>query len=243
MNQTHLVAFGAGAVLTIAVQTGTATLRAPDTDPILVHAGETRTIGGAPSSHAGDADRAEPRLRAAIPSGEAPAMTIARLQSEINALQTELQAARATGAIARGQLELEQGPASPWPADVPPPFHQAALDAQLRQLIADHPGTQLTALDCAEFPCIAVLQPYDATEGWQDRVRPVVDALSKEVGPNDLAINVTAMQDGDKKIGLMGFAIAPEHTLGDGKPVDTRTRWRTDTMLQELGRSALEETP
>jgi hypothetical protein len=237
MDRTHALSAAAGAALTIAVQAGTVTLRAPGAEPVVVQAGETRTVGGqGPEAIM----VARPHAQAPIPASEPPSATIARLEGRVAELEQQLALAAATSAVARGQLEVEQGHPSLWPDDVPEAFRESAVTAAFRASIATHPGTELVSVDCAEYPCIAVLKPADATEGWQNRMRPIIDAISATAGPADLSVSASAMEDGDKHVAFMGVALAPENALRDEAGLDTRTRWRTDTLLQDLGRSELE---
>lgn len=237
MNRSHALSAAAGAALTIAVQAGTVTLRAPGTAPVVIQAGETRTVGGqGPEALA----LTRPSAPAPIPASEAPAATILRLEGRVAELEKQLAQAAASSAVARGQLEVEQGHPSLWPADVPATFQEAAVTAAFRASIASHPGTELVSVDCAEYPCIAVLKPAEATEGWETRLRPIIDEISASAGPADLSVSATAMEDGGKRVGFMGVALAPENALRDEAGLDTRTRWRTDTLLQDLGRSELE---
>lgn len=237
MNRSHALSAAAGAALTIAVQAGTVTLRAPDTAPVVLQAGETRTVGGpGPEALA----MARPTAPAPVPVAEAPAATIHRLEGRVAELEQQLAMAAASSAVARGQLEVEQGQPSQWPADVPETFREGAVTAAFRASITHHPGTELVSVDCAEYPCIAVLKPADASEGWQARVRPIIDEISATAGPADLSVSASAMEDGDQRVAFMGVALAPENALRDEAGLDTRTRWRTDTLLQDLGRSELE---
>jgi len=237
MDRTHALSAAAGAALTIAVQAGTVTLRAPGTDPVVVQAGETRTVGG----QGPEAIMVlRPAAQAPIPASEPPSATVARLERRVAELEEQLALAAATSAVARGQLEVEQGHPSLWPDDVPAAFRESAVTAAFRASIATHPGTELVSVDCAEYPCIAVLKPGDATEGWQSRMRPIIDEISAAAGPADLSVSAAAMEDGGKNVAFMGVALAPENALRDEAGLDTRTRWRTDSLLQDLGRSELE---
>lgn len=95
--------------------------------------------------------------------GESP------LLSELAALQIELEAARAADVLSEGQEHAEIGAPQEWSDDVPDAFGEEAVEAYLSSLVAKIPGAVLVGMDCAEYPCAAVLAfaGEDAYQGYE----------------------------------------------------------------------------
>lgn len=236
MDRTHVAAAIGGAVVTVGVLAGSAVVIRPGVD-VAVAAGDRWT--SAPPAAA--APPAGPR------EGEAPAATIARLSRELDAARADLAAAEAAlgearlgATVAQGQLAFERGEPVPWPDDLPDGFRPAAYEATVRAEVAKIPGATLLDLDCAEFPCIAIIQSPSTEPGWPEHLRPITDALAAGARVNT-SLSASQWNDGQRDVAAAAVAVSPE---GHGGPdVDTRTKWRAQAALEDAGEALMHPAP
>ncbi|HMV66940.1 MAG TPA: hypothetical protein PKA64_08830 [Myxococcota bacterium] len=236
MDRTHGLAALAGALVVVTVERGQAIVRADGAEEIVVPAGETHVVRGGRAAVAMAPEAAAP----IVPEpGEAPSRTIERLQARVGELEAELREARQAGGIARGQLEVEQGTPSRWPDDVPDVLRPAAFEQTVRDAVTRLGGAVVETVDCAEYPCIAVIRPVDLTEDWPRRLKVLGDDLIPSLDDPSTSINVSRFGDGDKEAGLMAIAVARHGELERGTPVNQRTDWRGQSIIEGLAEELL----
>jgi hypothetical protein len=238
MDRTHVLAALAGALVVVTVERGTAVLHPANADEIVVAAGETHVVRSGRSDGAPAPVPASPAPITPRP-GETPLQTIARLQERVGQLEAELTTARQAGGIARGQLEVEQGAASPWPDDAPAELKPDAFEATVRAAVAKVGGAVVETVDCAEYPCIAVIRPLELTEDWPKRFKGLGDGLIPSLTDPSTSINVSRFGDGDKEAGLMAIAVGRKGELERGSPVNQRTDWRGQVIVEGLAEELL----
>jgi hypothetical protein len=223
----------AGALVTVAVYEGSAVVHAaPGDRGVVVGPGETHQTG---------APRAAP---SADLSPEARQQNIARLEADLAAAQQALAEAKFEGALTRGQLVAMQGKPSEWPSDIPADLGPERFRAELEKQLEGVPDIRVTDVDCDEYPCIAAIE-YTGT-GDDDWHEPIGDAvrgwLEQVLGPDDLSLslNNSRFRDGDRDARYMVFGA---HTEGRDSDVGTRTEFRMDALVDELGQRLTESKP
>ena len=233
MDRSHAAAALVGALVTVTVYEGTALVFRPDGEPLRVEAGMSRTVSGQP------APPVQPRGArvAALPAG---ADEVTRLRAEVADLQDQLAAASMSGAVARGQLALEQGTPVPWPDDVPEALRPAAFEATVRAaLVSSGVAADLEQVDCGEYPCLAILRPRSLDGDLGAAIKPFVAALEPVVPDVAAALIGTRFQDGDKEVGLVAVALGAPGDLETGGDVGRRTEWRAGTIARDLAEEAM----
>ncbi len=210
MYRSHLIAFAAGAALTLVVEHGEA----------LVTNGGAENVVSAGSSYPVPQREPSPGEGGAAPSEvEALRQENQRMSERVAALER----VAAPGAGSPGAVSP-----IPWPELVPPglaaaPFRQLAADAA-----AEVEGAELVEVDCAEFPCIAVYRtPED---------RDVGDAL-RAVFEGELATGTSlshmAMVDDDGSGPVVVHVLAAVPPTPD-EGLRTRLRERGEAQAQAL---------
>lgn len=213
----------AGAAVTVAVMRGAATLAPPDEDPIVVRAGERRTV--APDERVAETSATLPP-RPRLPDGATAAQRIASLEAEVVDLRAKLAEVEFTHAVARGQLLAEQGEPLPWPEDLAEYLRPDAFETMIRENVATIPGLTVHSIDCSEFPCIAALRASDPAEGWEDRLRTLPPAIS----PGEELGVWMAITGGDVKGTTVGMALMPGE---GGEELSRRIEWRSRALLED----------
>ncbi len=216
----------AGAAVTVVVYEGSAVVRAsPGAEPMTVNAGETHRIpGDAPIA-------ATPR------TPEERRLDVARLEAELEAAEKALAEAKFEGALTRGQLQAVQGVPSEWPKDVLPAVSPERFKAELEAQLADVPDVEISHVDCEEYPCIAAIRYTGASsdDSWQ---KPIGDSvhgwLEGVYGPDGMSIstNTSRFRNGDKSA---SYVIFGAHSGDDAPDVGTRTEYRIDGLVDDLG--------
>jgi ferric-dicitrate binding protein FerR (iron transport regulator) len=214
-----------GALVTVWVASGQVVVEDAEGTPVVMTAGERRTF---------DAPAAGEAPRDGVPAGVAPGSPehVAALEAELAGLRAEVQRLQFSETLARGQLASLQGRPIPWPTDVAEAYRPAPLEASLRALVAKHPGLSLEALDCSEFPCVAILQTDGPIEPWKDRLSTLPKELTGD-DPADVMMMISQSDDGETSKGAVTLAIAPEDTLGDSE-IGQRTKYRGETLAGEV---------
>lgn len=223
MNLNTLGGGALGALLTVTVYEGRALLTPDEQAPITLAAGQTQKLGGSAESEPlpGTLKPGEPRPLVganptATPSG-------AQLQEELGRLRLENQ-------MLRGQLQAVEGSPQPWPANTPAQMRPEGYKALLSSLLDE--SEALIALDCEEYPCVALVEmPPDSKHG-EALVQEVQDALAPSAGEEMSAVVMAREQDdGEGPRGVLAFAIAPGDSFG--REVAQRTRTRAELLLNE----------
>lgn len=224
MQRSTWMAGLAGAAVTVLVYEGTAVVKAsPGAEPVVVHAGEKRVIGQPPA-----AAPATPEQRAA---------DVARLEEELTKAKQDLAAAQFEGALTRGQLTALQGNPSEWPTDVPARARPERFQAELEARLKDHPELKVDRVDCDEYPCIAAVKYLGDAES-DEWAKPIADdarAFMKDLYGSDglsMSVNTSRFQDADESAAYVIFG-ATEPDVGED--VGTRTSYRIDGMVKDLG--------
>lgn len=210
-----------GAAVTVWVDQGTAAV-GPVNEQVVLTAGEQRTVQGPAPERAPSATR------------ELPAdATVEELRAEVRSLEAEVERLRFSEQLARGQLAGMQGEAVPWPEDVPAAFRAESLGRALEDVAAKYPGLQVDTLDCAEFPCVAILKTDGPLDAWKGRLQQIPEALQATTGASgDVMMSISQSEDDGVSKGAVMLAVAPEDTLGDSA-VGQRTKFRGETLLSE----------
>lgn len=218
----------AGALVTVAVYEGKATLDLGD-GPVVVEAGDSRTI--VPER------RVVARAVVDDPS-LTPEQRVAALQAENAALRAELEEAKFTGAVARGQVAATQGEPIAWTDDVPAAYRPDAFEATLRAEVGKVPGFKVDTVDCSEYPCIATIVAANAGPNWQDQAKGVAEAISDTLpdGAGTWLAMMAAEDDAGVTTGGIGMSFTPrgDKELGANDAVRTRVDFRGQSLLKDL---------
>ena len=235
MNKAVVIAATTGAIVTIAVYQGTATIHDANAATITVAAGEVHRT----AATATDSSRE-------VPSDEDPDQTIARLRRDLEQAQADnaqLRQDAFAGALARGQLAAYQGTATEWPSDVPADFTPAHFEAELLARLEGIDDVEIAAVECEEYPCVAALRFLGEGEAntWNDTVGASVrDWATASLGEENLSISVNQSRfrfdDHEARYGIFGVFAAEEH-----EGVKVRLEHRIDQLVDELGEQSAEE--
>lgn len=216
MQTSHILAAAAGALLTIAVYEGQAVFDSPE-GPIVVAAGETRTIPGAP-----------PPAAPAAPGAPAPSddPEKAALQEKVAALELQL-------AMARGQLNVLEGTPQPWPDDLPEGLRPSGFEATAAAIAAELPGVTLAQIDCEEYPCIAYFQTSQPNADWERQLTEGFRQRFGEDGGVWQMGSVVQRSDG-APLGVSSLAFSLGATQEEGQNIGVRLRTRTEPVMEQL---------
>lgn len=227
MDRKSIAGALAGSVVTVTVLQGVAWLKPADAAPVEVREGETRRVGE-PA-----ADAASERIVHATAAPEATP------EERVATLERELDRAKLERAMAVGQLRRYEGVAQAWPADVPAAWKPDAFEGFLRQRVAAIPDAEIVALDCEEYPCIALIRSHSEAQDWQDRLMPMHDGLEAAGFGEDLHVVGMGrhMQTDAADVRLYGFAVTP---AGEDDTVRQRVRFRTDAALEDAAQQMIE---
>jgi hypothetical protein len=233
-------AAAAGAVLTVAVYEGSAVIYDAEASPTVLQAGETHATGPTTPAAAPRGIPVPPERP--LPAGATEAQTIAHLRDRVDELEEALQQAEFTGALAQGQLVAHMGEPQQWPDDVRPELQPDLFEERLNAALEANPEANLVELDCSEYPCIAVIEPHTLDDDWEDTLRTVPEAMAEGLEDVGLSVFAAKMNGDDGEAGFMGFVVAPKEDSDRDSEVGARTHYRTDALLEELGRQAMEGT-
>lgn len=188
--------------------------------------GATRRLQAGERAWVGAAQQADPSAR--IAALEAELVDLRRAHGEVVAHSTEMTAA----------LRKAEGAPVPWTPDIPAPFRAEAFGRALQEAFPDGGPVVLDALDCAEFPCLAVLAPNPEHGGDAPDLQAALRAFAQDVGrwgDGDLGVLAAASEsvepDGSATSRL-AFAIAPGGRLGPGGDLGPRLDWRCEALLE-----------
>lgn len=223
MNPTNVVAFGAGALVTVAVTQGMAWIEGPGEPQLIeVPAGTERTLRGA----------AQPPPSRGVPTPAVdptapPAEQIASLEAAIEQLTFERDALR-------GQLAVAGGEALAWPESLRPELRPDRFSATLSAML-EGSEYQVADVDCSEYPCLAVFDlgtaenPMAAAQEMAAQLRAGAESV---LGDDDIGMGVqieaVESDDGPANM-LMGVSLGS----GDADPRDARVNGRLTDLLEQ----------
>lgn len=150
-------------------------------------------------------------------------------------LRKEIEALTATNALLRLQLPEALQPPSAWPLGaIPARYGADGLPATAQGWLAGRTDTRVDALDCSEYPCIAVLR-YDGqaggdAKGWMaDLTAHVLRTVEQdwpEARPRTLSRSMRAAgYDGRYvAVGLLGPPQHPDRLTHRFEVLDVETR-------------------
>ena len=183
---THGLAAAAGAVVTITLISGTATVIA-DGEPVPLVAGEVRSFGGP----AVPSVRDEPRV------SHEGAARVAELEAELDAVREALGQERFAKILMKGQLEAERGVPTEWPVDLDPRLGAVGFPGELERLVAGIPGLSVATTDCEEYPCIAALEYTGEDPEYMRTVGERVGAWAREPLDGKVSLAMSNLEDGE----------------------------------------------
>ncbi len=242
MNRTHLLSALAGAVVTVTVLQGAAVLRADEAAPVVVETGQSHTVGApaAPAPPAA-ATTAEPQRRVVVRTpGASPEAREAMLVEEIGRLRGELEQARVSAALSRGQLESLEGSPQEWPDDVPDVYRPAAFEAAVERALEEVPFGDLEIMDCNEYPCFAVIRSHDTGDDWQIPVDDFVGLLRDSAEGEDTGVmqHMSGFGRDGQEYRYAGLSFGPKDSQDDREVLD-RTGYRVESAIKGLLEDAL----
>ncbi len=134
-------------------------------------------------------------------------------------------------------LRSAEGAPVPWTPDIPVAFRAEAFERALQDAFPDGGPVVLDALDCAEFPCVAVLAPNPDLEGDAPDLQAALRSFAQDEGrwgQGDMGVWAAASEsvepDGSSSRRL-AFAMAPGGRLGPGGDLGPRLDWRSEALL------------
>ncbi|MCB9778474.1 MAG: hypothetical protein H6742_07925 [Alphaproteobacteria bacterium] len=228
-----------GALLTVAVYEGSARILPDDGSAAVdIAAGQERTVS-LPVGAVDDRTGGTVPARALDPRSTDD---VAVLRDEVARLQQENESLRLENALVRGSLAAHQGEAVPWPDDAPAALQPRAFEDAVRAAVDRADGLDLLAVDCDEFPCLAILRSADAGPDWAERVQAVPQGLAEELG-GDEPLSVMAMARGEvdddgNEVMLSAFALLPSQ--GDPRALGPRIDYRAEGLMEGLAEDAKE---
>lgn len=213
MDKTHFLAALAGAGVTLAVLEGTALVQPAGADPFTLSAGETRAVEPTPT-----AAEDQPKPARATPD---------QVARELAALKLE-------HALTLGQLRALGGSASPWPEKLPEGYRPANFEAFVRERVAALPAASVVAIDCDEYPCIAVVRSHDPSDRWSEALTELHDDLDGAAyGEGTNVVGLASVDDrGQGPVKLYAFSVLPGDEGGPSPEVRSRLEVRVRGNLE-----------
>lgn len=226
----HALAAAAGALVTITVYEGTATVQGTDAPSVTLEAGGSRSFGG-------------PTVTSPPSAGPAPVeqpdpARVAELEEELDRLREELGQERFAKILMKGQLEAERGLPTEWPADVSAQMSAEGFPDALAELAARIPDVELVQTDCEEYPCVGALRYTGQEAGmeWMQQASREVKAWVEAGMGDQVSLNMSGLADGDD-------ADASRYMMF-GAHADERgsnTSQRLGRRMEELGTRLIDE--
>lgn len=227
---THIGAVAAGALITVAVYEGTASITDSDGSTVVVHPDSPVTVhsgGPAPSAIV-----ATPRVELAEPTSSG--RSVEALQQRIAELERENEGLAMVATLAQGQLAVVGGEPVEWPQTVPAYQEPERFEAAVLEATAQIPGASVLDIDCREYPCIAHidLDPNEAgtVTDWSAYIEPIGSSLTG--GEEDVGVMAMVNQsDGDNgQSSTLSMALSDDD--GEGA-ADQRVESRVREFYQE----------
>ena len=225
---THAAALATGAIITVTVYEGTASVRQPDTPSAqVVTPGTPLTLGtpeAAPAQAATPSTRPE-RIDAARLDD------IATLRQAVAQLQDENDVLRMQATFAEGQLAAIEGEPVAWPSSPHPKMQPDAFTAAIEAAVMDIPNAALLEVDCDEYPCIAHIDiPPEHIDALPTLIDPLSDAIAGEEDDPGMMVLVNETDDGTGPTTTMSVALSEDAGEGPDPRIEQRTRNFTDGM-------------
>ncbi len=129
-----------------------------------------------------------------------------------------------------GQLRALGGEATPWPEDTPPAYSAESVRSLLEQAVVARGLGSLVAMDCDEFPCLALVEQDALSEGWMDTVRSAIGERMGESYPEgtELGLWTEIEGSGEAQRGRVAVAVTPP---GQGDEVGMRLNTRARDLM------------
>lgn len=234
MNRAHLLSALAGAVVTVTVLEGAAVLRPDEGSAVVVETGQSHTLGAPVAPATAAAADASERVVVQMP-GAAPAERERMLTAEIGRLSGELERARVTASLTRGQLQGQEGTPQPWPEDLAEIYRPAAFEAAIDSALAEVPFGDLEILDCSEFPCFAVVRSHDVGDDWEKPVDEFAGLLRAGAEGEQTGVmqHLSGFNLGDQQFRFAGLSFGPKGGADDPDLLG-RTSFRVESAIEGL---------
>lgn len=148
--------------------------------------------------------------------------------------EAALQEAELRARLLQGQVNALQGTPTPWPDDLSAGHQPEAIRQMLVRAVVERGLGTLAAMDCDEYPCVALIQRQAAPSDWVEQVK---SALSPELEAGylpqtGLGLWANSSGEGDAQQGQIAVAIVPAG--GDGN-AETRLNTRARDLLEVGG--------
>lgn len=213
-----LLGAGAGAVATIAVLGGWATVTTPEG----THHLEADTVWSPPQPEAHRPIPARPPL--AIESGEPLDEQLAHLRRELEALTTENE-------LLTQQLYQAAAIDVPWPEELHPFFRSNAIEQVLSEELPLQDGLSLRELDCSEFPCLIALEYAPHLSQSTIEALGLIQAFLSRAREHDLALHTAGHLSGGAQTYYVWTLLPSE--LAD-PALKQRIRQRSEDLVGNL---------
>ncbi len=175
------------------------------------------------------------------PASPPPANLPAAL-ARIDALEREIAALELERDLQAGALVQVEGQPQPWPEGLHPAYAEPAFTRTVQAALAADPELELLGVDCAEYPCIALVRSFGDEGGAGPKA--LGERLGEQLaaqGLSDPGVGLWVSREqgpeGTEPLTLVGVALNdPAQTPPDNR---TRTDWRigewTAQIADELG--------
>lgn len=228
MDKNHLLAAAAGSAITVVVLQGSAVIwpDAADTEPVHVAEGQTHTVGEARRT-------AEVRR----PAAAAPDRLDPETAAYISELEDKVAALSFENSLVHGQLETHRGTPVEWPAEVSALVSPEGFTATIEDVLANHPGLTLEAIDCAEYPCIAKITASGTEDDLRGHVQDLNASLQAQIPDDEVGLMLSAgisknddHPDAEGDLVLQVATMEEGDSGQDGNPVHERLQHRMREM-------------
>lgn len=215
----------AGVLVTVGVIEGRVWLDGDDGTARAWEAGQRVRLPGAVASGRSSGEIVVPS-DTEVP--EAAAATVADLRAEVEALRQAL-------ALREEEAKAVEGAPSPWPDALPAPFRPEGVEAALREIVTAVPGLVYEGVDCAEYPCLALLRASEKPEGWEQALEAAANAAYARQGIEDVGLGLWGHWDrrdaGDVLFAGLAFVDPAHHD----PEIARRSDWRMRGWFEALG--------
>jgi hypothetical protein len=147
--------------------------------------------------------------------------------SEIARLRELAAEMRERAKAAEEQLELAEGHPVVWPHEVPAAYQREAVEKQLKEFVVDRGIGKIKRIECAEYPCVEVLQLSDNGPDALHGLQASLNEMIKRYYEGPVSLIISSSQSAD------GGSIASISVVPDDDEVKNRTRHRASGALQD----------
>jgi hypothetical protein len=232
-----------GSLVTVTMFEGTAHMKGPDGRQVDVAEGQTEAMHAPRPSEPGSLHP----LPVASATPKSPAATEAELRARVDELEKELQEVRFEQALAKGQLAQHEGTAKEFPKDLADAYRPDAFKASIEGIVGGIPGADLVTVDCAEYPCIAVIGKNGPAESWGTDLKADLESSfpSSEDEKSGMSIWMSNMKDDDREMSVAAVAVYPPKgqtgaDTSDGTGPEARSNFRAETLMRDAAAEQLE---